>query len=271
MGKLDNAQVAALGKAIADDHLNGKGSINDLVQKLATESGWNPEQIHRVGRKANVSVFESKFAAMSRDPDRIVAFDIGDTDEVIRRIQGNTTTKTAAAEAYFPELPDQVGAIRENEEYEIVREPVSVKTAMDTSVVDTHTPGMVEHYRLAREKLHERCGQLENRWVQQIHKVAGLTRQLNWDHDAFEHNAAACFGSDVIDELAAVREALGLEPGEFDKTAADHALENALGHDGVDTVYLKVAMELREEILKTRRARDLAQETYQSLEKKVKQ
>lgn len=269
MGKLDASQVTTLGAEIAQEHLRDKGSINDLLHKMATERGWNPEQIRRVGRKANVSVFEKKFAAMSKDPDRIVAFDMGDPDEVIRRIQDASTTKVAAYVSHFPELPDQIAALRQSDEYEIMPEQPSVKVAMENAVENTQTLEVADHYRSAHEKLHERCGVLENRWVKQLHKVASMTRVLGWNHEQFEDNAVACFGAEVLDELEGVRQVLDLPPVEFDKTAAEHALENTLGHDTPETEVLKVAMELRSEIIKTRKARDLARETYQSIEKAV--
>ena len=65
----------------------GGNDLATLVEKAARDNALNPEQIRRLGRAANTSVFARKYAAKRGGADRRVDFEMVDSEEIIAHLQ----------------------------------------------------------------------------------------------------------------------------------------------------------------------------------------
>lgn len=222
----------------------GGNDLGSHVEKVARENALNPEQIRRLGRATNKAVFGEKYASSRGAPDRRVDFTPVDPEAVIERMQGATpappppVTKTAA----YPDLPDPRFRPREKTAAEVVDRyllapPNPVKRASHLQKIAQETP--VELMRL------------NVRWKHKLAELAETCRGYRHDHDAFEKNALAVLGADVMPELNRVREELKLPLLSFNhEKLAFLVEERLLGTENELTRTLKEAMEVRSEYVR---------------------
>lgn len=270
MAKLDTKQVEEAASRIARDAIGGVGRLEDLVTKAAQAEGWNAEQIHRVARKTNVKVFEQKFAALSGAPDRIVDFDTVDSDAVIQRLHSSSVSGEKTAE-YYPPLEDEVAALDNARAPQLPVREVSVKVAMEREVPALGLLDRIEHLTDVAKELRTKEAQLRYRWARDLQKLANETKHLGWDREAFEKNALALYGADVLFDLQELRDLHSAAPLPFDKTAADHLYDNTYGHEDGLALMLKSAMDVREDSERHNKALSLALETLAKLRTEASQ
>jgi len=257
MAKLDTKQVEEAASRIARDAIGGGGRLEDLVTKAAQAEGWNAEQIHRVARKTNVKVFEQKFAALSGAPDRVVEFDTVDSDAVIQRIHSSAVSGEKTA-AYYPPLEDEVAALNNARAPQLPVREVSVKVAMEREVPALGLLDRISHLTDVADELRTKQAQLRYRWANELQKLARETKHLGWDREAFEKNAMALYGADVLFELQELRDLHGVEQLPFNKTAAEHLYDNTYGHEDALALMLKSAADTRADSERHNKALTLA-------------
>lgn len=248
MGKLDNKEVEAIANRLASESLSGRGKLDTLITKAAQAEGWNEEQIHRVTRKANVATFEQTFKKLANGPDRIVDFDTVDSDDIIRRIHGAAVSGEKVA-AYYPPLENEVAQEADRLAPRLPEPAFNIKTAMEREVPALGLSDRREHMRNVVAELTSKHAQLQHRWAMALDSLAQATNNIYWRRDAYEKNAMASYGSEIIPELRALRELHGVkEELPFQKEAADHFFDNTIAHDDPLVDKLKAAAELRMKI-----------------------
>lgn len=199
-----------IGAAFVAGESNGGASINDLLVKSAREHNLLPEQIRRLTRKTNETVFNLKHKAKTAG-DRYVEFDVGDDAKVISALM---PTKVASInpEAY-PDLPDELETRRPGYVTEKVAEESIEKIASD--IVDIlggpeNAATKHLHWEKVAEVLTSEKEGAEIRWNEAMTSLAHATKRASWNHDKFEKNAVGLYGTHAIPELNALRERVGI-------------------------------------------------------------
>lgn len=209
-GEFDEA-AGGIARAFLAGQGNGGASLNDLTTKCARDNALNPEQINRLCRLVNVMTFETKSAEMKGD--KYVQFSVADGDVVCGQLQDAASTKQASFDAY-PELEDRMGSLRETDE----PEGMKIASAMEAAKVicrATRGPADIDVYlsaKSAAERHRSDAGRDEVAWAEALRKVVEKTAGMRWDHDAFEKSALSLTEGDCLEELNAIREALGRPP-----------------------------------------------------------
>jgi hypothetical protein len=206
------AEAAKIASAYrAGVHQNGS-SINALAAKVAREHNLTEEQIKRLVRATNVSMFDQEYGALKKAgaPDRIVEFDTGDPDVVIRELYKNATlpTEKVAAAARYPDLSDQLASYRGRP---TLPAPKTASVAEDLAAIERalgKEPPLerqILHLQKVADELAVRIKTAELIWNTTMHAIGSGQRHLYFNRDAFEKNALALYGGDVLPELNALR------------------------------------------------------------------
>lgn len=206
-------EASAIARAFWAGHEQNGAPLSEIATKTARDNALNPEQIRRLCRQANTKAFEQKHAALKGAADRTPNFELADPETVIASLQSSVraaNTKEAAAE--YPDLSDEYRpALR-------ATDPAREKVAAFTSAIDAHlSPQKSPLVALRRaektaESLRMERHALNFAWDEALSKIAAQTKYLHWDHDAFEKNAVALHGADILPELNAVRQRCGMVP-----------------------------------------------------------
>src|SRR3990172_3164186 len=116
MRPLKEMQYTKLAEAVATDFVSGDVPLNDSVEKLAIEFDMNQEQIKRLCEATNNTTFNKLFNAKDKTAeDRIIEFDIADSQKVLKKLGGrfsNTPKEAALNISELYELPDEMYAVR---------------------------------------------------------------------------------------------------------------------------------------------------------------
>lgn len=206
-------EASAIARAFWAGHEQNGAPLSEIATKTARDNGLNPEQIRRLCRYANTKAFEQKHAALKGAEDRTPNFELADPESVISNLHAGVVsehTKQAAAE--YPDLPNEYRPAPRAMDAE--RE----KVAALTSVIDEHLPNRksplvaLRRAEKSAEALQMERHALNFAWDEELSKIAAQTKFLHWDHDAFEKNAVALHGANVLPELNAVRHRCGMPP-----------------------------------------------------------
>lgn len=222
---------------------NGEVSIDDLSAKVAEDANLSPDEIRTVVRLANVAVFENKFAksAASTEEDRMQAgeFPVGDPEKVIQKVHQNVKVAYARREAetgynqvtdlygdFFPPREKTAGYENEDEESgETLEEAITrITSGRKKSEEGESAAEEAEEQKEEQEKKSAALGSrlLFKRAEERI-RQSQLQEKMRWENltkqaartlvsqdgrvahrTAFEKDAVAQLGVDIIPELTAV-------------------------------------------------------------------
>lgn len=232
------AEGRRLAQAYAEAQDIGGNTPDALVEKCAREKGLNAEQIRRLGRATNVSLFAVKYAAAAGQTDRRVEFPTVDPEAIITSLRAPEPEGPVklAAEAYPSFVNPNAPAIEKVAEAEAPPPPSAREVWRERDNL----------WRLQRE-LPAEVGAIQEKWASCISSLLPTCRRVDHDHLEFEKNAVAVLGENVVPELNAVRARLKMPPlpASLDKYAA--AREFLVGEDNALTERLKTAMDLRQQ------------------------
>lgn len=200
----------------------GAQSINDLALKVAQDNGLNLEGIRTVVRLANVAVFENMFskAASDKAPDRMFDFTVGDPEQVINQLSSTAkvacehSDASAAAPSSYDRTLDYYGDINYRPQEKIAAETVHIGVERPAEK-GLHPREVQDLFKRAEEIMVDQRRQAENAWYSSLEKAAQLLRVnagTQTARDAFEKNAVASLGADVVPELRMVRRLTGGDP-----------------------------------------------------------
>lgn len=252
-------------KELAAKVATTQGSINDASVKVAREFGLNPDEIRTLVRLTNVSMFQHKFAAMSGDVDRMVEFDVGDPEQVIRKLAEDAAsvpqTASITNDKLAFELPDmmrekRLGGVFDTEKVAEAYEPIPEKPLRRDHALLAATKLAAEfdvERRIAGQRWEDKLAQL----AQTFRRAPGYGPAL----EDFEKDAYAEFGDDAVPELTQLWE--NLRKGEYTPAESEKIAEvqdRHLTDDTAELRLLKEAVDARHHYVKfTRSAEKIAQ------------
>ena len=216
MATWDNKAFDLESKKLAEYFIASQGqngsSLNDLLEKSARENSLNPEQIRRLTRITNIKTWEEKFAGLKTAgaDDRNVEFDLGNDDEVIRRLNlaaeekltQNTETKTAS----FPDLDDDTF----DDKYPGLKEAKffgDVKIEKTAAIkLDLEMP----FHRLLKmaKDLEVKIAKEKQTFVDSLQAIVDSSKKYTWNKEAqdnFEASAVVLEGMHILPELNFLR------------------------------------------------------------------
>jgi hypothetical protein len=227
MPSWSEAEFTTRAQEIARSHVTLKKSLNDLSEKVARDENLNPDEIRTLVRLANVATFQEIFKGKT-DGDKMVEFDVGAPEEVIRRIVEGDSMEPQTANIHNDkmafELPDQMAPVRGGlRGLEFGEE----KTASD-STDGIITPGRKDLAVLQLRKLAEEFNiekiRLAQVWETKTASLAYSFRKLYGPKfEDFEKDAYAEYGDDALAELLAVRESLRLPMAKLESEKVAHS------------------------------------------------
>jgi len=108
---------------LAQRHLVTKKSLNELAEKFAGENNLNPEEIRTLVRLANVATFQELFKAKEGAPDRMIEFETGDPEAVIRNMVTSASAPPQTAnignDKLAGEIPDMMREKRLGRKFDV--------------------------------------------------------------------------------------------------------------------------------------------------------
>lgn len=258
MAHWDKAALEAEAAKIASAYRAGVqqngSSINDLAAKFAREQNLTEQQIERLVRATNVAMFDQEYGALKQAgaPDRIVEFETGDPEVVIRELYKQATPVTAkvASSARYPDLTDQLAFYRGRPTLPLQK----VASAQENlsaieRILGKEPPVERQLMRLQKvaEELAVKIKHTELLWNTTMQTLGSNQRQLYFNRNAFEKNALALHGEDVLPELNMLRAerklpALNIPEGKFAELQ-----DRLVGETTPDTNLLKLAAKARED------------------------
>lgn len=236
-------------QSIAQQHLVTKKSLNELSEKFAGENSLNPEEIRTLVRLANVATFQELFKNKS-DGDKMVEFETGDPEAVIRRMVAASSGAPQSAnvnnDKLAGELPD---LMKDKRRGFSLPEEAEVKTASNAAEVKPARADVVvmNLRKLASEFSVEKVA-AGARWEEKLDKLVTTFKRAPGygpEFNTFEKEAWASFGSDVAPEMAFLYEELRLnkQPPASEKVA--FLVERVAASDTKELGILKEAVEAR--------------------------
>jgi hypothetical protein len=192
-------------KDIALQHVTTKKSINELSMKVARENSLNPDEIRTLVRLSNVSTFQECFKRKS-DGDKMVEFDVGDPEQVIRKFAEEASEVPQSANIFNDKLAEEIP--------DLMREKrLGHKFDDAEKVASEFVPAPEKPMRrdlaiLALRKLAEDFNVEQiaagRRWEDKIAALAQTFKRAPGygpKLDDFEKDAYAEFGHDAVPEL----------------------------------------------------------------------
>lgn len=236
-------------QSIAQQHLVSKKSLNELSEKFANENSLNPEEIRTLVRLANVATFQELFKNKS-DGDKMVEFETGDPEAVIRRMVAASheapQTANVGNDKLASELPD---LMKDKRRGFTLPDAPEVKTASEVDAVKPARPDVVAMNlrKLASEFSIEKLS-AGARWEEKLGSlVTTFKRAPGYGpaFNSFEKEAWASFGSDVAPEMAFLYEELRLPNQTPSSEKVAHLVERMVVSDTKELGLLKEAVEAR--------------------------
>lgn len=236
-------------QSIAQQHLVTKKSLNELSEKFASENSLNPEEIRTLVRLANVATFQELFKNKN-DGDKMVEFETGDPEAVIRRMVSASSEAPQSAnignDKLAGELPD---LMKDKRRGFSLANPEPEKVAADADAVKpARTDVVVMSLRKLSSEFSIEKLAAGARWEEELGKlVTSFKRAPGYgpEFSSFEKEAWASFGSDVAPEMAFLYEELRLNkaPPASEKVAL--LMERVAVSDTKELGILKEAVEAR--------------------------
>lgn len=217
---------------IADHSFVSKKPLNDVCVKAAQDDALNPEEIRTLVRLSNVAMFQRIFKqkASTGAPDRHVDFDVGDPEAVIQRLHAETPPQSANImnDKLAGEIPDMMAAKRRGFELD---ETVT-KVASDDAPRPMKRDVAIPMLRKLAEEFDTRRLSAGYRWEAKMDAVRGAFNKAPGygpDIVAFEKDAFAELGDDVMPEMGALLASLGrassIREGAREKLSEFHLVE----------------------------------------------
>lgn len=248
-------EYVARAQEIARQHVISKKPLNDLSEKFAKDNSMNPDEIRTLVRLANVATFQELFKQKSGEPDRMVEFETGDPEAVIRRIvddaaNGQQTANVGNDKLAF-EVPDMMREKRLGKLFD--PPPGEEKTASETPTKKPKRDMVVLSFRkLAEEFRIEQIAESQ-KWDSKVSELAVVFKRAPGYGprlEDFEKDAYAEHGLDILPELTLIRQICKLPPPAPDDTKVAALKERHATQDTPELRLLKEAMDSRAAYLK---------------------
>lgn len=240
---------------IAQQHVVSKKSINDLASKVAQEEALNPEEIRTLVRLSNVAVFQELFKAQdtAKAPDRMVEFETGDPEAVVRRLVEEAQMPAQTANIHNDKLAGEVPDMMAD-----VRRGFKLETPAAEKVAHEDVPERPMRRDMAILALRKLASEFEveryaagHRWEDKLAALTRTFRRLNGpDFSAFEKDAFASFGEDVRPELEALVHDTRLKFALTGPEKVAHLMDRHVVEDSTELTLLKEALEARREYVR---------------------
>jgi len=200
----DESMFVTRAKEIAAQHVTSKKSINDLAMKVAQDHSLNPEEIRTLVRLSNVATFQEVFQRKN-DGDKMVEFDVGDPEQIIRKfaVEANTVPQSANIEndKLASEIPDLMREKRLGGVFDVEKTAGEFEPVVERPL--RHDLALIAGRKLAENFEIERFS-AGRRWEEKIAALAKVFRRAPGygpKFEEFEKDAYAEFGQDVLPEL----------------------------------------------------------------------
>lgn len=254
MPNWNEAEYTQRAQEIAKLHVQSRKSLNDLSEKAARDESLNPEEIRTLVRLANVATFQEIFKNKA-DGDKMVEFDVGQPEEVIRRIVSGDTMEPQTANIHNDklayELPDQMSAVRGGlRSIEMGEEKVASAVEDEPVRAGRKDMAVLQLRKLASEFEVEKM-RLGYVWEMKLAELTSEFRKLYGPkYDEFEKDAYADYGMDVLPEVVTLREGLRLPLTKPDEEKVAHLTTHRVTEQSPTHDLLKIAVESRVQYVK---------------------
>lgn len=208
MARWTEDQFIEKAKGVAKQHVVSKRPLTELAQKCAEEHALNPDEIRTLVRLANVAAFQEHFAA-KQDGDKMVEFDVGDPEAVVRRIVESRETPVETASIHSDKLATEEPAKMTTQTEDLPQEkwasfgltPRNLTAEQETmrrnrAIDEVNIEKLAAHHKWAAE--------LES-LVPEFRRAPGY----GLDFGDFVKQASASQGAEAFPELLALADALG--------------------------------------------------------------
>jgi len=238
---------------IAVAHAASKRSINDLAEKVARENCLNPDEIRTLTRLANVAAFQELFKAKD-DGDKMVEFETGDPEAVIRRIVDEEPPQSANIHndklAAYTAVPDMMRAKRLGREFDAAEKVAAYDDVPERPLRPDMT--VLALRKLASEFEIEQLG-AAHRWETKLAELTQVFRRpagYGPVYTDFEKDAYAVYGMDIVPELTLLRENLRMPAPNPDPEKVASLCERHVADATKELSVLEQAKQAREDYVR---------------------
>lgn len=229
---------------LAEQHLVTKKSLNDLSEKFSAEHNLNPEEIRTLVRLANVATFQEMFKRKD-DGDKMVEFDTGDPEVVIRKMVGAASEPAQSANIHNDklagELPDKMRAKRMGLKFDYLEGEEKVASVSERPVRQDLVA--MNMRKLASEFSLEKIA-AGAAWERKLGELATAFKRAPGygpQFTDFEKNAWADMGFEAAPEMAFLYETLKINRPLPHSTKVAHYQERFVAEDSRELKLLKEA------------------------------
>lgn len=240
---------------IAHIHVASKKTINDISEKYARDNNMNPDEIRTLVRLSNVATFQEIFKNKSQDSDRMVDFEVGEPEAVIRRIVDAANTPSESANIHNDKLASEVPDMMRLKRFGQlpVVEDLTVKIAHEEpEKLPRQDMVILNLEKLAADFEVERIIE-GNKWEQKLAQLAAAFKKAPGygpDFSEFEKDAYAVHAEDAVAELTLVRQLCKMSAQFYDPAAICNFRERRVVENSPELSLLKEAVDAREAYLK---------------------
>lgn len=259
MSRWNEKQYLQHAQNIARDHAASGVSLTSLSEKIARDNGLNPDEIRTLVRLSNVAAFQELFQkkASEGDSDRMVEFERGDPEAVIRRLvdQASVSAEPASLEHKYAayEAPDMMTEKRLGRAFDA---PSTEKTASEDLPIRPASPEQVIlSLRKVAEEMDVERRRLEMVWSDRLSKIASAFKRApgygKLSGEELEKAAYATLGEESTLELKALQDVYGVkEDLQQYREAVAHYQDHHLPDSKPEYELLKEAVEARKQYQK---------------------
>ena len=248
MARWNEMEFIKHAQAIAEQHLMTKKSLNELSEKFAAENNLNPEEIRTLVRLANVATFQEMFKRKD-DGDKMVEFDTGDPEVVIRKMVGAASEPPQSANIHNDklagEIPNKMREKRLGMKFEYLEGEEKVASVSERPVRQDIVAMNMQ--KLASEFSLEKIA-AGAAWERKLGELAASFKRAPGygpKFSDFEKNAWADLGFEAAPEMAFLYETLKIERPLPPSTKVAHFQERFVAEDSRELTLLKEAHEAR--------------------------
>ena len=255
MSKWSEREFIAKAKDVAHQFVTKQGGLNDLAEKVARDECLSPEEIRTLVRLANVATFQELFAT-KQGSDKMIEFDVGDPEVVVRRIVDAVANPPQSANihndklASFQEVPDMMIEKRfghkfdELEKLAAFEDFVERTPRKDMAIICARK--YVDDFEVELHKQASRYENAINTVTHNLRKAPGYGPDIS----IFEKTAFAEFGEDARPDLALIYSEARVQRTLPDTEKVAKLVSNYVGTSTGEVLWLKVALDARKEYTK---------------------
>ena len=255
MSKWNEREFIAKAKDVAHKFVTKQGALNDLSEKVARDEALSPDEIRTLVRLANVAAFQELFAT-KQGSDKMIEFDVGDPEVVVRRIIDAVANPPQAANIHNDKLasyqfvPDMMVEKRFGRKFDDVEKVAAFEDFVE------RTPRKDMAIICARKyvddfevELHKQASVYEN-------AINTVTRNLRKapgygpDISVFEKTAFSEFGEDARHDLALIYSEARVQRTLPDAEKVAKLVSNYVGEASAEVTALQTALNARKEYTK---------------------